>query len=239
MATFQVSASTDDCIRYYINDIFSATGANFFAGYESSAAQDGGSAARFLSVTIPAGVTILTAKLVLTCRIAGSNTTVNTRIRAEKAADPATFSDSTDFDARTWTTEYINWDGIGDWTQDVEYDSADFTAVLQEVIDQGGWASGNAVVILWDDYEERSTQANSTTRYAHSYNSDAAKAPKLVVTYTLPIEQAVGGGSIAIAGSLSFKFVQAVGSGSIAIAGSIGERTKIGVDVGFISRVGS
>jgi len=139
---------------------------------------------RFQNVTIPAGKRIDTAVLYLRCRTAKSGTVVNTRIRAQKAANPITFSDITDFDARVWTDEYINWDEIEAWSAPLYYTSDDFKAVVQEVINLPGWASGNAMVILWDDWEGRSSL--NAERHPYSWDGGALSATKLIVTYSDP-----------------------------------------------------
>jgi hypothetical protein len=148
--------------------------------------QDLGSTFRFLNVIIPAGSHIVSAKLTLRSVGILSNVTVNTRIRAEAADNPATFSTSANFDARTWTTAHVHWNDIAAWSSLADYDSPDFAAVLQEVISRPGWASGNAVAILWDDFEKLSTANNNTIRECIDYVSDPTLAPKLVVTFTLP-----------------------------------------------------
>ena len=80
-------------------------------------------------------------------------------------------------------TEFINWDGIAAWTHNVEYTSPDFKDVLQEVADLGAITH---LVILWDDFEQRSDQVNSHYRNSHSYDDTPSKAPQLVVTYAAP-----------------------------------------------------
>ena len=189
--TWQVGASTDDCVRHFENSWFS-TGVTFWrAGYWDSNSKACGGAARFLNVTIPAGSTIDSAYLVSTAERNDELGTTLNRLRAERNISPAAFSDATDFDARTWTTEYVYWDYIPYWTLDVEYTSPDIKACIQEVIDLPGWESGNPIVVIRDDFEKRSAQVSTSTRSAYSYDGSTAKAPKLVVTYTLVISGVV------------------------------------------------
>jgi len=64
----------------------------------------------------------------------------------------------------------------------------------------------------------------------------------VVVDYTVaPTEQAVGGGSVSIAGALVgiLKHISAVGSGSIAIAGALGRNIAIGVGTGAVTITGA
>ena len=185
--TWQVGASTDDCYRIPTPNYWATDYGHFQAGYVNSTYPDLGSAARFIDFTVPSGSTILTAILTLTCSSPQAKTAVNTRIRAEQNINSVTFSTKEDFDARTWTTAYINWDAIPAFVLDTEYNSSDFAAVVQEVIDLASWASGNPITILWDDFGKRSTQEIDANRPAYSYDSSTTKGPKLVVTYTVPL----------------------------------------------------
>lgn len=191
--TFQVTAGTDDCVRSTnTTDSFSLTGDTFRAGYTSASFQNRGSAARFLNVTIPAGSSIISAFLLLTSRTVTVNNDVNTRLRAEANITPATFSDSADFDARVWSSApaLVNWDAIPAWSPDesgADTTSPDIAALIQAVIDLPGWASGNPMVILWDDFEQRSTQSASTQRDAFTYEGSTIKAPQLVITVAVVV----------------------------------------------------
>jgi len=121
-------------------------------------------------------------------------TTVNSRISAEDVDDAATFSsDSSAFDAR-WaarTTARVDWDNIGAWTLNTDYNSPDIKTVIQEIVDRAGWASGNDIVIFWDDFDDRSTHNTSRWRLAYSYTTPAS-APKLYIEWTIPAAVTTG-----------------------------------------------
>jgi len=186
--TWQVSTSTDDAAYCNVASAYWRTGSTLFvAGYSSSNYRGFSSAARFLNITVPAGATILTASLTLVANPGDSNNTVNTRIRGEKTVTPLTFSTVEDFEARTWTDAFVNWDSIGAWDSGTPYTSIDFKGVVQEIIGQVGWASGKNMVIFWDDLQQRSTQADGRYRRGRSYNSSAANAPKLNITYSTAV----------------------------------------------------
>jgi len=183
-----VAASSDDCAKDSLAPWFDITSVAFYAGYYGyhGTYKTLGSAARFLNVPIPPGATILEARLRLIASDSVSNTVVNTRLRCQKAIEPMTFSTEVDFDARTWTTAYVNWDAIGAWTQDEIYISPDFAIPLQEVVDQPGYQVGDAIAVLWDDFEQRSTQSNGRYRVAYSFDDDPDKAPQLYVRFEIP-----------------------------------------------------
>ncbi len=180
----QPSVSSDDTIRAYDPSGWVVLSPGYYAGRDGAyiyALYDLGSGVRFRNIDIPSDSTIGVANLVLTARTSISNTVVNTRIRAESNLTPSGFGTSADFDARTWTTEYINWDAIAAWTKDVEYTTPDFAAVVQEVADLGEITH---LVILWDDWEKRSTQSNGRVRIGYTYDSSPAKSPQLHIEYS-------------------------------------------------------
>lgn len=53
-----------------------------------------------------------------------------------------------------------------------------------------------------------------------------------------PTEQAVGDGSVGMAGTLSWKFVQAVGDGAVGMTGSLGLKIKLAVGDGLVAMAG-
>ena len=189
--TWQVGASTDDCTRRLITSTFSLTTASCDAGFSSDTAKQFGAGMRFLNITIPNAQVIDSAYLTLRCRTSRALTTCNTRISAEDVDDAITFADdSAAFDTR-WaarTTARVDWDAIAAWTANADYDSPEIKTVIQEIIDRGSWASGNDIVIFWDDFADRSVPdaTYDAFRQAYSYNGSATYAPKLVITYTVP-----------------------------------------------------
>lgn len=191
----QVSADTDNAEKYWGDAAWTFRTTYIGAGWNSVAIGKRGCGSRFLNVTIPPGSTIDTATIIITSRSSGYTGTVcNTRVRGEDTDDPITFSDITDFDARARTDGtgvpgdgYVNWDGLVGWVLDTEYTSPEIKAIIQEIIDRGGWASGNDIVIFWDDFDDRSDHNSGCMRSAYSHYNDSAKAPKLHIEYTPPV----------------------------------------------------
>jgi len=111
---------------------------------------------------------------------------VRTKLSAEDVDDAPTFADDADaFDDRyaNHTTAMVNWDDIGSWTAESEYDSPDISSVIQEIVNRAGWASGNDLVLFWEDFDGRSSKALNVWRSAHSYDGDTTKAPLLTIDY--------------------------------------------------------
>jgi len=186
----QVGASTDDCDKRWSlatsTWTFSLTEGGFLAGYENENVQKVGAGMRLLNVTIPPGSTIDTAYLTITCIVGRSGVVVRSIVRGEAADNAATFSTVANYDARTRTTALVYWDAIPAWTLDAAYNSPEIKTVVQEIVNRGGWLSGNAMVFFWDDHDGRSTAGNGTDRIGYAYDASTSKAPKLHIEYTPP-----------------------------------------------------
>ncbi|KKL05828.1 hypothetical protein LCGC14_2602140, partial [marine sediment metagenome] len=177
----QVAASLDDVrhtLRAGSTHAFATNSTFYAAGNDSANDDDYTGDARFTTVAI--ADTINVAYLTLTAKQDESGTIVRTNISAEDADDPGQVTDDTDFHTRTQTTAVVTWDSLGSWTTNTEDQSPSIVAVLQEIVDRGGWASGNAINIRWQDDGADS----DALRVSHSYDSDTAKAPKLHIEYT-------------------------------------------------------
>ena len=143
---------------------------------------------RFQNVTIPAGATINAAVIRFTSgfnKSTGTNGSIT--INCEDADDASTFTTgSNNISGRTLTTASSSWSNEVAWLLNQPYDTPDFSQAVQEVVDRGGWASGNAMAIV--------LTVNSSTaghRSAYSRNGSSGWAPELRITYT----EALPGGS--------------------------------------------
>jgi hypothetical protein len=187
MATLnlQVAASADDAWRRLsAGGSWDTAFGHCMAGHYDSTYYQYGSGMHFQNVTIPQGAVINSAYLILTCSNAQSGTVCNTEISAEDTDNATAFSTASDFDTRyaSRTTAQVNWDGLGAWTANTEYTSPDIKSVIQEIVDRPGWASGNAIAIFWEDFDNESSGAGR--RDAYSYDGSTSKAPKLQINYT-------------------------------------------------------
>ena len=146
-----------------------------------------GSGMRFVGVNIPKGSTIVLANITFTSGDSRAVGQVRTRISAYDADNPGVFSTSADFDARYAdnTDAVVDWD-VGAWVLNTEYISTDIKTVIQEIINRVGWSSGNAIVLFWEDFEDRSDHNDEARRYAWSHDGDPTKAPVLSITWTTP-----------------------------------------------------
>ena len=185
--TWQVSHNSDDAYRKLTPDAYDLNLASEIAGYWKFGQEEYGSGLRFTGISIPKGSTIISANITFTAQITNADGTPRTRISGYDADNPSVFSTSADFDARyaVNTDAVVDWD-IGAWVMDSEYTSPDIKTVIQELIDRSGWSSGNAMVLFWEDFEDRSTHVDNSRRHAYSHDSDPTKAPILSIHWTIP-----------------------------------------------------
>ena len=185
-----VGASSDDCSRIKGTiDNFSLTAAFCGVGWA-----DGldyhmmGHGLRFTNITIPQGSTITSAYIIYTARNSDSTTTCYGRISAEDVDNAATFADDkAAFDTRfnAHTTARVDWDNIEAFVYNAEHQTPEIKDVIQEIVDRNGWASGNAIVLFVEDFDDRTTNQEAE-RYGQAWDTDSAKASKLHIEYTLP-----------------------------------------------------
>lgn len=171
----QVAASSDDARQaattvVTLNSVSIAMSANGIWG-----------GLRFLNVTIPPGSTINTAVLQLNV-VNTSNDDPNLDIYGEDVDDATTYlAVDNDIGGRTRTTAKTTWNATGVGAGFVA--SPDFAAVIQEIIDRPGWASGNDISIILDGLA-------STTFQFRTYDNAVGDGAKLDIDYT---EAAAGG----------------------------------------------
>ncbi len=137
---------------------------------------------RFLSVGIPQGVNIIAATEMFYSNVAKSGTTCNLKITGEKSANAATFSTVANLNSRNRTSAVAAWNSVPAWSVATWYTTVDFTSVMQEIVNQATWISGNAVVIYVDD----NGSSASAYREPAEHGLGANYAAKLNVTWTTP-----------------------------------------------------
>lgn len=179
-----ISQGIDDVARKLTASYWSRTAVGYPVGANSVTAYQQGVGLRFQNITVPQGAIINSAKLTIE---SGGDTDglPKTRISAEKADNAVEIADdSAAFDTR-WTnrtTARVDWDD-GSIPLGVPTDSPDIKSVIQEVVSRASWSSGNAILIFWDDFEDRS--AHGANRYHVAfYENVSYNQPKLTIDYT-------------------------------------------------------
>ncbi len=128
-------------------------------------------------MTIPKPATIDSAVVQLNAKET-ANDSMQSKLHAHAADSPSDFSSDATLNERTRTTASTVWaavnTGLG-WQT-----SPSIVAVIQEIVDRGGWSSGNALVVV------AIVVATNPERpfVSESYDTHTSLAPKLDVDYT-------------------------------------------------------
>jgi hypothetical protein len=189
--TVQVEANADDGYRQ--GDGMGSFTYNNDADYVSIGALNPGGGSddttcyfRFLSVAIPKGSIILTAKLQYKLHENYSVADKTCDIHAEDADSAGAIAN----DSAMTTSQGAATSAKTTWTlatssSSAFLDSADFTAVIAEVVARSGWASGNNMVIHLLNPTDAGMSEDREMKIK-SHDSAGADAAKLVMTYTAP-----------------------------------------------------
>jgi len=142
-------------------------------------------AIRWEDVGVPKGATILDAWIEFTVDEIEEALHVSVIIEGELNPNPPTFDESLPSEIanrqpRT-TAQAIyepeHWATVGD-----KHQTSDLSPVIQEIVNQGGWASGNALVLIIRDNPANPSQGNRT---ADAYGGGETNRPFLHIEYTL------------------------------------------------------
>jgi hypothetical protein len=141
---------------------------------------------RFIDIAVPKGATITNASIQFKVDETKDGTLpVNLIIDGESAASAAAFTaDAFTVTSRVRTTASVQW-SVPNWTtvgdRGPDQATPNIAAVIQEIVNQDGWASGNALVLIISD-----DPANPSTglRCAEAFEGDAPGAPLLHIEYT-------------------------------------------------------
>jgi hypothetical protein len=105
---------------------------------------------RFVGVDVPKGATILSASLQFRADETGSSTTALS-IAAQATGNPAAFTTASgDISNRPLSTQQVGWT-VPAWSkgdQGPAQTTPDVSAVVQEIVNRGDWAAGNALVVV-------------------------------------------------------------------------------------------
>lgn len=142
----------------------------------------------FENVQIPSDANITNAYIQFTVDETDSGTT-NLVVEGEKNSNPSSYSGTTgDITNRTETDNNVSWNNVPAWNTvgeaGVDQRTPDLSDIIQELIGQSGWQSGNAMAIMIAP----GTNCNSSgcQRTAEAYDGESAKAPLLHIEFTAP-----------------------------------------------------
>jgi uncharacterized repeat protein (TIGR01451 family) len=181
----RVSANSDDLEEYVAGGAIDWTSSDLELGDEQGST--GGGAAqligmRFAGLAIPQGTTITNAYIQFTVDETDSVAT-NLTVRGELTGDAATFANAPNsVSSRVpQTAAFVDWNNVPAWTTSgdagLDQRTPNLAAIIEEIVNQGTWSSGNALVIVVTGTGERT---------AHAHNGVPASAPLLHVECSSP-----------------------------------------------------
>lgn len=189
---------------------------------------------RFTGITIPQGATINEAKIRLVNQV-DSTGTPTLAIEGEDTDDSAIFSTHADFVGRTRTSASVSWTP-GAQTAATAVDTVDIKTVVQEIVDRGGWASGNDMAFFI-----KNNGGTNSWILVYDYTGSSANAAKLYISYSLGDAYSI---SCAV-GSFTLTGIDALFNKTLSMIASVGSFVLTGIDAtfnmgkGIIASVGS
>ncbi|MCG2462926.1 immunoglobulin domain-containing protein [Flavobacteriaceae bacterium F89] len=136
---------------------------------------------RFRNINVPQGETILSASIQFTVDETDTGST-SLLIHGEDRNNAKKFKDDDDnISDRRLTTASVAWNSIPAWNSvgqaGVDQRTPDLKNIVQEIVNRGGWSSGNNMVFIF---------SGSGQRTAEAHDGDSSKAPILTITYGTP-----------------------------------------------------
>jgi hypothetical protein len=179
---FKPAASADDVYYRKESPMFSLTD-NLAVGYFDVTHYKLGGGIRFPNITVPKYTALSSVKLRVYAWSSRTNLPCTSKIRVQLVDNAPIFTDQSNFDGRTFSSNAITWDITSDWVKDSPYE-VDITALVQEIINRAGWVSGNAIVIRWEDWDDLSPHSMQSMRDIYDVDkADATKYPTLIFSY--------------------------------------------------------
>lgn len=186
--TYVVQAPLDDMEEYVVGGGVDWNSSDIEMTSEGGGVQIMGF--RFTNVAIPQGAVITGAWLQFTADEANTEATALT-IRGEATDNSAQYQDAAfTVSSRTRTTASVNWN-VPSWSIIQEkgdaQKSSDIKSVVQEIINRGGWSSGNALSIIINGNGKRVAESQEgATSGAVGHAAD--QACNLIIDYVIPTD---------------------------------------------------
>lgn len=133
---------------------------------------------RFNSVEIPQTANIINAKLKLQSKGFAGNK-LSATVFGEAVGDSAPFNDTTPFgiSSRTPTAVSVNWNDIDQLIENNILESPDLSSVVQEIVSQGDWTSGNSLSIMLEP------DSNVGAYLLGAFEDEDAQSAQLLIEY--------------------------------------------------------
>jgi hypothetical protein len=186
----RIAASSDDAEEHVLDggtmEVLDSS--DLELGYEGAMAPEGLQTigCRWVGIPVPKGATITEAWVQFSADDVDNDyhiPDVSLIIEGELSPNPATFSSTAgDISSRPTTTAQVVWD-IPQWmtvhAKGPEERTPDISSIIQEIVNQDGWA-GSAIVLMFRD---NPAKPSAGTREAESFDGSASEAPLLHISY--------------------------------------------------------
>lgn len=172
----QVGAGADDAYEQDNSFGFNGTSTSVWMSSDTASYARKNGASRFQNVLVGQADTIDAATAQV--YIHSGNRNANIDIFAEDVDNAANFVDTADVTSRDRTGTSVAW-VENSLTQNTYNTSPEIKTVIQELVNRGGWSSGNALVMLYDGKSDVN-QSFGTTSFEH----DATETLKLNITFS-------------------------------------------------------
>jgi hypothetical protein len=185
-AIYTISSNADDCYTEFgAPDTFNwgDVGYSYIGRKANNASYNAG--LRWGSIYIPQGATILDAFIIVSGKTDAANaaTTCNVALSVELSADAAAFTTYEDFIGRSLYGSSLAYNAVSTFTDTVGYVFNGVTPLVQAVVNQETWVSGNHMVFKFLD--NSSTAGASRCFYARGGGS-VDYMPMLYVIWYVP-----------------------------------------------------
>jgi len=176
----RIANGSDDAEEHVANGSIELTSSDLELAYEDAgtpATDEQVVGLRFVSVALPKGALVTGAYVEFEVdETKGGTAPVNLIIEGDLTAAPFTSAAKNITSRTSLTTAKVKW-SVPNWPAvDVKWQTPDISSIIQEIVNQPGWASGNALVLLFRD-----DKSNPSTgiRCAEAYEGEATNAPLL------------------------------------------------------------
>lgn len=193
---------------------------------------------RFQNIAVPQGATIVSAELefrVRTTNAAAASLTVY----GEAADNPGTFlSTSNNIWSRLKTTASVAWNSLPNPAAGQALKTPDVKTIVQEIVNRGSWADGNAMAFLI-----QAQGASSGPRNVEAYETAPGKAPFLRIVYqattdtTRTVRDELKAAIVAMTAGGSTPIVDALYEGALYFRGDTVDYGKVRENAGTLTHL--
>lgn len=170
------AASSDDGFVVPSTEVLANNLGSCVIGNQSGASKHG--FFRFTNVTIPQGSEISVAYITFTAANTRTGTVCNLLLKAVDDVNPSAPTNYTEFTSLVWLATTVAWNAEEGWTGASSYNSDSIVTLLQEIINDESWVSGNSILI--GVFDNSSDSDAYRTPIAYDNGSDYAE---LHITY--------------------------------------------------------